>query len=115
MSRARSLGPEPGVDRRQNEEGAAQIAVDVEKGAVDLVEVGQFLLGQRRGFTEFTIARPGIWSSAVAITSGSVESTWIGAGCDSETRFLPQIRPTEWNYVVDIHGAWAAGRITPVV
>jgi len=25
-------------------------------------------------------------------------------------RFLPQIRPTEWNYVVDIHGAWAAGR-----
>ena len=25
-------------------------------------------------------------------------------------RFLPEIRPTEWNYVVDIHGAWAAGR-----
>ena len=25
-------------------------------------------------------------------------------------RFLPQIRPTEWNYVIDIHGAWAAGR-----
>lgn len=25
-------------------------------------------------------------------------------------RFLPQIRPTEWNYGVDIHGAWAAGR-----
>ncbi len=23
-------------------------------------------------------------------------------------RFLPQIRPTEWNYVVDIRGAWAA-------
>ena len=35
--------------------------------------------------TELTIARPGIWSSAVAITSGSVESTWIGAGCVSET------------------------------
>ncbi|MEZ5845191.1 MAG: hypothetical protein R3C70_00405 [Geminicoccaceae bacterium] len=25
-------------------------------------------------------------------------------------RFLPDIRPTEWNYVIDIHGAWAAGR-----
>ncbi len=25
-------------------------------------------------------------------------------------RFLPEIKPTEWNYVVDIHGAWAGGR-----
>jgi hypothetical protein len=25
-------------------------------------------------------------------------------------RFLPEIRPTEWNYVIDIHGAWMAGR-----
>jgi hypothetical protein len=25
-------------------------------------------------------------------------------------RFLPQIMPTQWNYVIDIHGAWAAGR-----
>ena len=23
-------------------------------------------------------------------------------------RFLPGIRPTEWNYVIDIHGAWMA-------
>ena len=38
-------------------------------------------------FTEFTIARPGIASSAVLMTSGSVESTWIGAGWVSETRF----------------------------
>ena len=29
---------------------------------------------------ELTIARPGICSSAARITSGSVESTWIGAG-----------------------------------
>ncbi len=36
---------------------------------------------------ELTIARPGICSSAASITSGSVESTWIGAGCDSDTRF----------------------------
>ena len=25
-------------------------------------------------------------------------------------RFQPQVRPTEWKYVIDIHGAWAAGR-----
>ena len=37
-------------------------------------------------FTEFTIARPGIASSAAWITSGSVESTWIGAGWLSEMR-----------------------------
>jgi hypothetical protein len=24
--------------------------------------------------------------------------------------FLPLVRPTEWKYVIDIHGAWAAGR-----
>ena len=36
--------------------------------------------------TELTIARPGILSSAASITSGSVESTWIGAGCVSEIR-----------------------------
>ena len=35
--------------------------------------------------TELTIARPGICSSAVSITSGSVESTWIGAGWVSAT------------------------------
>ena len=31
--------------------------------------------------------------------------------CDVlKPRFLPEVRPTEWNYVVDIRGAWAAGR-----
>ncbi len=35
--------------------------------------------------TELTIARPGICSSARSMTSGSVESTWIGAGWVSET------------------------------
>ena len=35
---------------------------------------------------ELTIARPGICSSAVRMTSGSVESTWIGTGWESETR-----------------------------
>ena len=37
-------------------------------------------------FTELTIARPGICSSAACITSGSVESIWIGASSDRETR-----------------------------
>ena len=36
--------------------------------------------------TELTIARPGMCSSAASITSGSVESIWIGAGWVSETR-----------------------------
>jgi hypothetical protein len=25
-------------------------------------------------------------------------------------RFLPEVRPSEWNYVIGIHGAWMAGR-----
>jgi len=25
-------------------------------------------------------------------------------------RFLPEIRPTEWNYCIDIQGKWTAGR-----
>ncbi|OLP56621.1 hypothetical protein BJF92_11045 [Rhizobium rhizosphaerae] len=25
-------------------------------------------------------------------------------------RFLPEIRPTEWNYPIDIHGDWRGGR-----
>jgi hypothetical protein len=27
-----------------------------------------------------------------------------------KSRFLPEVRPTEWKYIVDIHDAWAAGR-----
>ncbi|GGC15975.1 hypothetical protein GCM10011494_38610 [Novosphingobium endophyticum] len=44
------------------------------------------------------------------------EKQMIVAACDAfivevlKPRFLPQIRPTEWNYVIEIHGAWAAGR-----
>jgi hypothetical protein len=25
-------------------------------------------------------------------------------------RFLPSIKPTEFNYMIDIHGEWRAGR-----
>jgi hypothetical protein len=45
-----------------------------------------------------------------------LEKQAIIAACEAfirsvlKPRFLPGIRPTEWNYVIDIHGAWAAGR-----
>jgi hypothetical protein len=44
------------------------------------------------------------------------EKRVIVAACEAfirdvlKPRFLPEIRPTEWNYVIDIHGAWTAGR-----
>jgi hypothetical protein len=44
------------------------------------------------------------------------EKRAIVAACEAfirdvlKPRFLPEIRPTQWNYVIDIHGAWAAGR-----
>ena len=45
-----------------------------------------------------------------------VEKRAIVGACETfirdvlKPRFLPEIRPTEWNYVIDIHGAWVAGR-----
>ncbi|HYS88529.1 MAG TPA: hypothetical protein VEN78_26530 [Bradyrhizobium sp.] len=50
-----------------------------------------------------------------AVPNG-VEKQVIVTACEAfirdvlKPRFLPQIRPIEWNYVVDINGAWAAGR-----
>jgi hypothetical protein len=47
---------------------------------------------------------------------GDAEKRAIIAACEAfirdvlKPRFLPQVIPTKWNYVVDIHGAWAAGR-----
>lgn len=44
------------------------------------------------------------------------EKRAIVAACETfirdvlKPRFLPQIRPTEWNYVIDIRGDWRAGR-----
>ncbi|WP_192359983.1 hypothetical protein [Mesorhizobium mediterraneum] len=44
------------------------------------------------------------------------EKQAIVAACETfirdvlKPRFLPEIRPTEWNYVIDIRGSWAAGR-----
>ena len=47
---------------------------------------------------------------------GDAEKQMIVAACEAfiadvlKPRFLRDIRPTEWNYVIDIHGAWSAGR-----
>lgn len=44
------------------------------------------------------------------------EKQEIVAACETfirdilKPRFLPEIRPTEWNYVVDIRGSWAGKR-----
>jgi hypothetical protein len=46
----------------------------------------------------------------------NLEKQAIIAACETfirdilKPRFLPEIRPTEWNYVVDIRGSWAGGR-----
>ena len=46
----------------------------------------------------------------------AVEKQAIITACEAfiadvlKPRFLPEIRPTQLNYVIDIHGAWAAGR-----
>ena len=47
---------------------------------------------------------------------GEAEKRAIIVACETficevlKPRFLPEVRPTEWNYVVDIFGSWAAGR-----
>jgi len=47
---------------------------------------------------------------------GEAEKQAIVIACDSfirdvlKPRFLREIRPTNFNYVIDIHGAWAGGR-----
>ncbi len=62
--------------------------------------------------------RQGVWTAGPTKPSppDAAEKEAIIAACEVfirdvlKPRFLPQIRPTEWNYVVDIHGAWMAGR-----
>ena len=60
---------------------------------------------------ELTIARPGICSSAALITSGSVESTWIGAGWVSEMRFTTALicSSSSWRSVraTQVSSTWA--------
>lgn len=54
--------------------------------------------------------------AAQPIAIDEIEKQRIVAACETlirdvlKPRFLPEIMPTKWNYVVDIRGAWAAGR-----
>lgn len=55
-------------------------------------------------------------TTARPIPPGEAEKQAIIAACEAfirdvlKPRFLPKIRPSQFNYVVDIHGAWAGGR-----
>jgi hypothetical protein len=48
--------------------------------------------------------------------ASETEKKAIIAACEAfirdvlKPRFLPEIRPDKWNYVVDLRGAWAGGR-----
>lgn len=49
-------------------------------------------------------------------SADDLEKQAIIAACEAfirdilKPRFLPEIQPTEWNYVVDIKGSWAGNR-----
>ena len=61
-----------------------------------------------------------VWMNAVKkprpAKPSEVEKRAIVAACDAfirdvlKPRFLPEIRPTEFNYCIDIFGEWRAGR-----
>ncbi len=66
------------------------------------------------------MARTRQWTMSVpaarAPAVDDLEKQAIIAACETfirevlKPRFLPEIRPDTWNYVIDIQGAWAAGR-----
>jgi hypothetical protein len=66
------------------------------------------------------MARGRIWAPAVVRQKPKIpdnlEQEVIISACNAfvrnvlKPRFLPQVRPTEWNYVIDIRGMWAGGR-----
>jgi hypothetical protein len=70
--------------------------------------------------TDLAMARRKQWIPATRASRPAlpdeVEKRAIVATCEGfireilKPRFLPEVRPTEWNYAIDIHGAWAAGR-----
>ena len=53
---------------------------------------------------------------AAKVAIDATEKRTIVAACETfirdvlKPRFLPEIQPTQWNYVIDIRGAWAGGR-----
>ena len=62
--------------------------------------------------------RRGTWTARAArrVPPDEAEKRAIVGACEAfirnvlKPRFLPEIVPSEWNYVVDIRGAWAGGR-----
>lgn len=64
------------------------------------------------------VGRKRIWMKAPdrPVKPDEAEKRQITAACENlidnffKPRFLPEIRPTEWNYVVDIYGRWSGGR-----
>jgi hypothetical protein len=66
------------------------------------------------------MVRPKQWTRTTRTTrpaaADDLEKQAIIAACKTfirdvlTPRFLPEIRPSEWNYVIGIHGAWMAGR-----
>jgi hypothetical protein len=65
---------------------------------------------QRRGLG--MMRRQGIWVKALTAN----EKATIGAKCDRfiaeilKPRFLPEVRPTEFNYPIDIVGKWRGSK-----
>jgi hypothetical protein len=70
---------------------------------------------QRKGVD---MARKRQWIRTATPTAAvdDLEKHAIVAACEAfirdvlKPRFLPDIKPTQWNYVIDIRGAWAGGR-----
>ncbi len=66
------------------------------------------------------MARKKQWTQTIRapgpVKPDEAEKRAIVTACDAFIReiliprFLPAIRPTEWNYPVGIHGVWAGGR-----
>ena len=64
--------------------------------------------------------RPKVWmerrTAPRPALPDAAEQRAIIAACEAfirdilKPRFLPEVRPTQWNYVIDLHGAWAGGR-----
>lgn len=64
--------------------------------------------------------KPKVWRLSTRkpgpVRPGEAEKQAIIAACETfirdvlKPRFLSKITPTQWNYVVDIGGAWAGGR-----
>jgi hypothetical protein len=61
-------------------------------------------------------AKGWVYTAPQPAPPNEAEKRRIVAACDAfirdvlKPRFLPKITPAKWNYPIDIHGVWAAGR-----